>query len=160
MPDEASATGSRPGPSTIGRALGAALISAASLGTSLCFLFVAVIYATFNCEDGCPPGSPWAPGAIGSEIELWALAAPATAAACLLTCTVALGRRRTSLLMWLVMTALLIGWCVYTGVSSVPIDFSDSNSHWMWLAGLLVAGGGGLVGTALLFIPARQLSNP
>ncbi len=60
-----------------------------------------------------------------------------------------------SLLAWAVMSALLIGWCVFTGVSTVPVDFSASNSHWMWLAGLLLACGGGLAGIALARVKSR-----
>jgi len=47
------------------------------------------------------------------------------------------------------MTGLLASWCLFTGVSSVSVDLSGSNSHWMWLAGLLVACGGGLAGIRL-----------
>jgi hypothetical protein len=44
------------------------------------------------------------------------------------------------------MTTLLIAWCVFTGVTAVAIDFSGTNSHWMWLAGVLCACAGGLPG--------------
>jgi hypothetical protein len=120
-------------------------------GTAGAFLFVALIIATFNCEDGCPPGSRWAPGAWGATVELWALAVPAVLAACGLVWAVGTGRRWASLLTWTATTGLLVGWCVFTGASAVHIDFSGTNSHWMWLAGLLLAGGGGLVGVAVSF---------
>jgi hypothetical protein len=131
------------------RALAAYLTLVASVGTGLAFLAVALILATFNCEDGCAVGSRWAPGAWGSVVELWLLAVPAVLLACGLVFAVSTGRRRASWLSWLLMTGLLIGWCVFTGASSVSIDFSGSNSHWMWLAGLLVACGGGLAGVAV-----------
>jgi hypothetical protein len=123
-----------------------------TLGTTGAFLLVALIGATFNCEDGCRPGSPWAPGASGSVIELWGLAVPAALAACGLVWAVATGRRRASLTAWAGVTGLLVAWCVFTGASSVSIDFSGTNSHWMWLAGLLVASGGGLVGVGVAFV--------
>jgi hypothetical protein len=133
----------------------AALITVVtSVGTSTAFLFVAWISATFNCEDGCPPGSPWAPGAWGSIVELWALAVPAFIAACGLVWAVGTGRPKASLLTWILTTVLLIAWCVFTGASTVAIDFSGTNSHWMWLAGLLIASGGGLIGvTTSMFGP-------
>jgi hypothetical protein len=115
-------------------------------GTSLAFLVVAWIVATFNCEDGCRPGSRWAPGAWGTTVELWGLALPALLAAGALTVAVAMGWRRTAVMSWSAVTGLLIAWCVFTGVSSVSLDFGASNSHWMWFAGLLVASGGGLIG--------------
>ena len=57
--------------------MAALLTLVASVGTALAFLVVALIGATFNCEDGCGPGSRWAPGAWGSTVELWGLAVPA-----------------------------------------------------------------------------------
>lgn len=148
---------SRPGSDSSGRrALAATLTLVTSVGTALAFLAVALIGATFNCEDGCPAGSRWAPGAWGSTVELWGLAVPAVIVACGLVWTVGTGRRRTSLTIWAAMTGLLIGWCVFTGASSVPIDFSGSNSHWMWLAGLLVACGGGLAGAGISRVESRR----
>jgi hypothetical protein len=110
------------------------------------FLGDALITATFNCEDGCPPGSRWAPGAWGSLVQLFGLAAPAVIAVCVLVWAIASGRRLAATWAWALMTSLLIAWCVFTGVTSVPIDFSGTNSHWMWLAGLLCACVGGLPG--------------
>lgn len=115
-------------------------------GTTLAFVLVAWIGATFNCEDGCPVGSRWAPGAWGSVVELWGLAVPAVVAAVALAVAIALGRRRVATVSWAAVTGLLLAWCVFTGTSSVSLDFSASNSHWMWLAGLIVASGGGLIG--------------
>lgn len=135
--------------SPVRRALAAVLALVSSLGVTLAVVVVALIIATFNCEDGCPAGSRWAPGAWGSVVELWVLAVPAACAACGLVWAVATGRRRACRLTWLAMTALLIGWCLFTGVTSVSVDFSGTNSHWMWLAGLLVACGGGLAGVGV-----------
>ena len=126
-----------------------------SVGTALAFLFVAWIGATFNCEDGCPSGSRWAPGAWGSTVELWGLAVPAVLTAGCLVWAVAAGRRRLALLSWATATAFLVAWCVFTGASAVPVHFSGSNSHWMWLAGLLVASGGGLIGVVVSFVEPR-----
>jgi hypothetical protein len=137
------------------RALAALITLVATVGTSGAFLFVAWIGATFNCEDGCPAGSPWAPGAWGSTVELWLLAAPAFLAACALVWAVGAGRPKASLLTWTATTALLVGWCVFTGVSTITIDFSGTNSHWMWLAGLLTASGGGLIGVTVSLIGPR-----
>lgn len=137
------------------RAAAALLTLVASVGTALAFLVVALIVATYNCEDGCPVGSRWAPGAWGSTVELWVLAVPAVVVALLLVWAVAAGRHRMSIMAWALMSALLIGWCVFTGVSTVPVDFSASNSHWMWLAGLLLACGGGLAGIALGRVGSR-----
>jgi hypothetical protein len=128
------------------RILAAVFTLVTSLGTTAAFLVVALIIATFNCEDGCSPGSRWAPGAWGATVELWGLAVPAVLAACGLVWAVATGRRWASLAAWTATIGLLIGWCVFTGASAVSVDFSGTNSHWMWLAGLLVAAGGGLVG--------------
>ena len=138
------------------RVMAAAVTAIASVGTALAFLMVALIFARFNCEDGCPPGSRWAPGAWGSELELWGLAAPAVLCACALVWAVATGRKRTSATMWAAMTTLLVGWCVFTGVSTVPLDPTASNSHWMWLAGLLVASGGGAAGVWITVNPPRR----
>jgi len=102
--------------------------------------------ATFNCEDGCPPGSRWAPGAWGATGELWGLAVPAVAAAGALVVAIALDWRRVAVASWAGVTGLLLAWCVFTGASSVSLDPSASNSHWMWLAGLILASGGGLIG--------------
>jgi hypothetical protein len=131
------------------RALAALITLATTVGTSTAFLLVAWIGATFSCEDGCPSRSPWVPGAWGSVVELWALAVPAFIAACALVWAVGTGRPKASLLTWTVTTVLLIAWCVFTGVSAVTVDFSRTNSHWMWLAGLLVASGGGLIGVTV-----------
>jgi hypothetical protein len=138
------------------RAVAALLTLVATVGTALAFLVVALIVATFNCEDGCGPGSRWAPGAWGSTVELWGLAAPAVIVACGLVWAVGTGRRRTSFAIWATMTSLLVGWCLFTGVSTVPIDFSGTNSHWMWLAGLLVACGGGLAGIGISRVGSRR----
>jgi hypothetical protein len=118
----------------------------ASLGTALAFLGDALITATFNCEDGCPAGSRWAPGAWGSLVQLFGLAVPAVLAACVLVWAIGSGKRLAATWAWALLASLLIAWCVFTGVTSVPIDFSGTNSHWMWLAGLLCACGGGLPG--------------
>jgi hypothetical protein len=148
---------SRPGSDALGwRAFAAVLTLVASVGTALAFLGVALIFATFNCEDGCPTGSRWAPGAWGSTVELWGLAIPAVIIACGLVWAVGTGRKRTSLTIWALMTGLLVGWCLFTGVSTVPIDFSGTNSHWMWLAGLLVACGGGLAGVGVSRVGSRR----
>lgn len=136
--------------------MAAVLTLVASVGTALAFLAVALIVATFNCDDGCTAGSRWAPGGWGSTVELWGLAVPAVIVACALVWSVGTGKRRMSLTIWAAMTGLLIGWCLFTGVSSVPIDFSGSNSHWMWLAGLLVACGGGLGGVGISRIGSRR----
>jgi hypothetical protein len=48
------------------------------------------------------------------------------------------------------MTVLLIAWCVFTGVTTVAINFSGTNSHWMWLAGLVCACVGGLPGVLVI----------
>jgi hypothetical protein len=134
------------------RALAALITVVMTVGTSTAFLFVAWIVAVNNCEDGCPTGSPWAPGAWGSTVELWVLAVPAFLAACALVWAVGSGRPKASLLTWTLNTVLLIAWCVFTGASAATIDFSGTNSHWMWLAGLLTASGGGLIGiTVSLF---------
>jgi hypothetical protein len=138
------------------RALAALLTLVATVGTALAFLVVALIFATFNCEDGCASGSRWAPGAWGSTVELWGLAVPAVIVACSLVWAVGTGRRRTSVSIWAAMTSLLVGWCLFTGVSTVPIDFSGTNSHWMWLAGLLVACGGGLAGIGISRVGSRR----
>ena len=131
------------------RAFAAVLTFVTSVGTGLAFLVAALVFATFNCEDGCPVGSQWAPGAWGSVVQLWFLAIPAVILAFGLVLAVATGRRRASWFCWLAMTGLLASWCLFTGVSSVSVDLSGSNSHWMWLAGLLVACGGGLAGIRL-----------
>jgi hypothetical protein len=131
------------------RALGALIALVATVGCSVAFLVVAWIGATFNCEDGCPPGSPWAPGAWGSTVELWLLAVPAFLAACALVWAVGAGRPKASLWTWTANTVLLLVWCVFTGVSAASVDLSGTNSHWMWLAGLLIASGGGLIGASL-----------
>lgn len=131
-----------------------------SVGTAAAFLIVALLIATYNCEDGCPPGSRWAPGAWGANVELWALAVPAVVAACVLVWTVAAGRRWASLVIWIVFTCLLVGWCVFTGTTAVTLDFSGTNSHWMWLAGLLVASGGGLIGVAVSFVDSDGRNAP
>lgn len=138
------------------RTAAALLTVVASVGTAAAFLVVALIIATYNCEDGCAVGSRWEPGAWGSTVELWVLALPAVAVALALVWAIATGRHRISLAAWSVMSALLIGWCVFTGVSTVTVDFSASNSHWMWLAGLVLACGGGLAGIFL----ARLGSGP
>lgn len=127
------------------RALAALVALVATVGTSTAFLFVAWFVAVDNCEDGCPTGSPWAPGAWGSTVELWVLAVPAFLAGCALVCAVGAGRPKASLLTWAVNTVLLVIWCVFTGASATTVNFSGTNSHWMWLAGLLVASGGGLI---------------
>jgi hypothetical protein len=127
-----------------------------TVGITTGFVFVAWIFATFNCEDGCPVGSRWAPGAWGSTVELWALAVPAFVAACGLVWAVVKGRRWLSLMAWVITVGLLAGWCVFTGVSAVSIDFAGTNSHWMWLAGLLLAGGGGFVGVVVSFMEAGE----
>ena len=137
------------------RAFAAFVCLVTSVGTALVFLAAAYIFATYNCEDGCPVGSRWAPGAWGSTVELWVLAVPAVIAAVFLVGAVATAQKRISLLAWTMMTGLLIGWCVFTGVSTVSVDFSASNSHWMWLAGLLLACGGGLAGIALGRVGSR-----
>lgn len=150
-------SGTRPRSASGGwRALAALLTLVASVGTALAFLLVAYIIAAYNCEDGCPVGSPWAPGAWGSTVEFWGLAVPAVVVACGLVCAVAMGRKWLSLSTWAIMTGLLIGWCVFTGASSVSIDFSASNSHWMWLAGLLLASGGGLAGITISLVGSRR----
>jgi hypothetical protein len=141
------------------RAPGALIALVTTVGTSLAFLFVAWIFATYNCEDGCPPGSRWAPGAWGSTVELWLLAVPACLAACALVWAIGAGRPKASLLAWTVNTVLLIAWCVFTGVSAVAIDFSGTNSHWMWLAGLITASGGGLVGVTVSLIGPRRIGG-
>ena len=128
------------------RGITATLALVASVGTALAFLGDALITATFNCEDGCPVGSRWAPGAWGSLVELFGLALPAVIAACVLVGAIATGRRLAAVWAWLVMTVLLIAWCVFTGVTTVAINFSGTNSHWMWLAGLVCACVGGLPG--------------
>jgi hypothetical protein len=139
--------GSRPLPGRRERrAFAAVLTLVTSVGAALAFLVVALIVATFNCGDGCPVGSRWAPGAWGSVVQLWFLAVPAVILACGLVVAVATGRRQAAWFCWLAMTGLLIGWSVFTGVSSASVDLSGSNSHWMWFAGLLVACGGGLAG--------------
>jgi hypothetical protein len=56
--------------------------------------------------------------------------------------------------MWIISVGLLLAWCVFTGVSATSVDFSGTNSHWMWLAGLLLASAGGLGGVAATFIAA------
>ncbi|MGN6870221.1 MAG: hypothetical protein ACTHMY_17665 [Solirubrobacteraceae bacterium] len=90
-----------------------------------------------------------APGAWGSTVELWVLAVPAFIAACALVWAVGAGRPKASLLTWIASTFLLIAWCVFTGVTAVTIDPSGTNSHWMWLAGLITASGGGLIGVTM-----------
>ena len=137
------------------RTLGGLITAVTSVGTAAAFLFVAYILATFNCEDGCQTGSPWAPGASGAVIELWVLALPAFLAACALAWAVYTGRQVAAALSWAATTGLLIGWCEFTGASAVTIDFSATNSHWMWLVGLLVASGGGLIGVAVSRIEPR-----
>jgi hypothetical protein len=137
------------------RALGALITLVTTVGTSGAFLFAAWIFATFNCEDGCPPGSPWAPGAWGSTVELWLLAAPAFIAACVLVWAIGAGRPKVSLLTWIASTVLLIGWCVFTGATAATIDFSGTNSHWMWLAGVITASGGGLIGITVSLLGSR-----
>jgi hypothetical protein len=155
--EQQSARLSRPGSDSLGwRAFAAVVTLVASVGTALVFLAVALIVATFNCEDGCRVGSRWAPGAWGSTVELWGLAIPAVIVACALVWAVGTGRRRTSLTIWAAMTGLLVGWCIFTGASAVPIDFSGTNSHWMWLAGLLVACGGGLAGVGISRVGSRR----
>jgi hypothetical protein len=138
------------------RGIAAAITLLTTAGTALAFLVVAYILATFNCEDGCPTGSRWAPRAWGSTVELWALALPAFLASCGLVCAVASGRRRTSILAWTISLGLLLGWCLFTGTSAVPINLSGTNSHWMWLAGLLLAGGGGITGIKLSSRKSKQ----
>ncbi len=130
------------------RILGTAVTAVVTVGTTLVFLFVAAMVSSpsYNCEDGCSPGSRWAPGAWGSVVQVAGLAIPATLAACTLVWAVATGRRRAALWSWLATTCLLSGWCIFTGAANVSISFSQSNSHWMWLAGLLVASGSGAVG--------------
>ena len=128
------------------RAIAALLALVASVGTALAFVGVALILATFNCEDGCAVGSRWSPGAWGSLVQLFALAIPALISACILVWAIASGRRSAAIWAWVLMTALLIAWCVFTRVTTVTIDFSSTNSHWMWLAGLLCACVGGLPG--------------
>ena len=156
MPDRTHAQGSRPGASAAGwRALAALVALVASVGTTLVFLLVAYIGATNNCENGCPEGSRWAPGAWGSIVELWGLAVPAVMVACCLVWAVAAARKWAALWTWAAMTVLLISWCAFTGVSSVPVGFSASNSHWMWLAGLLLACGGGLAAVGISRIGSR-----
>ncbi|HEY3829602.1 MAG TPA: hypothetical protein VGL57_10450, partial [Solirubrobacteraceae bacterium] len=59
---------------------------------------------------------------------------------------IASGKRLAAVWAWTLMMALLVAWCVFTGVTSVAIDFSGTNSHWMWLAGVLCACVGGLPG--------------
>lgn len=137
------------------RALGALITLVATVGTSTAFLFVALLVAVGDCEDGCAPGSRWAPGAWGSTVELWILAVPAFLAACALVWAVGAGRPKASLLTWTANTVLLIAWCVFTGASAPTVDFSGTNSHWMWLAGLLLASGGGLIGVTLSLFRAR-----
>jgi len=102
--------------------------------------------ATFNCEDGCPPESRWAPGAWGAIVELWGLAVPAVAAAGAWWWPSHWVGRRVAVASWAGVTGLLLAWCVFTGASSVSLDPSASNSHWMWLAGLILASGGGPIG--------------
>jgi len=147
---------SRGRPSNEWRALAAFVTAVIAGGTTLAFLGVAWIIATFNCEDGCGVGSRWAPGAWGSNVELWGLAVPATLAVCGLVLAVAAGWRWASLVMWFINLGLLIAWCIFTGASRVPIDFSGTNSHWMWLTGLMVAAVGGLVGVATLFLGGQR----
>ncbi len=157
LPERTSTRVSGPGSDSLGwRALGAILTLVASVGTALAFLVVALIFATYNCEDGCPVGSRWAPGAWGSTVELWGLAIPAVLVACALVWAVGTGRTRMSVTIWAAMTGLLVGWCLFTGVSTVPIDLSGTNSHWMWLAGLLVACGGGLAGVGISRVRCRR----
>ena len=63
---------------------------------------------------------------------------PAVVAAGVLAVAIATGWQRLAVVSWTVVTALLMTWCVFTGTSSVSLDFSQSNSHWMWLVGLLL----------------------
>jgi hypothetical protein len=155
--ERATARVPRPGSgSSHWRALAAVLTLVTSVGTSLLFLAVALIFATFKCEDGCPTGSRWAPGAWGSIVELCGLAVPAVLFACGLVWAVRTGRTRMSLTIWAAMTGLLVSWCLFTAVSTVAIDFSETNSHWMWLAGLLVACGGGLAGIGISRVGSRR----
>lgn len=82
MADDTPTRATRPGAAAAGwRLLAALLALVASVGTTLVFLLVAYIGATNNCEDGCPVGSRWAPGAWGSIVEPWGLAVPAVIAA-------------------------------------------------------------------------------
>lgn len=104
---------------------------------------IAWLGATGNCQDGCPVGSPWAPGAWGSVVQFWGLAVPALIAMCSLVTAIATGRRRTSLVTWVLMTALLAGWVLFTA------ELSGITSPALWVAGLLVACAGGLPGVML-----------
>jgi hypothetical protein len=129
------------------RWLAVVLTLVASAGTALCFLGAAALIANANCEDGCGSNSPWAPGARGSVVELWALAIPAFIAASVLVWAVAKRRTRISSQAWIAMTGLLIGWCLFT--TNIPLSLSGNISHWIWLAGLLLASVGGLAGISL-----------
>lgn len=110
------------------------------------FLLVAWIVSVNNCEDGCATGSRWAPGAWGAVVQLWGLALPAFLAGCVFAWAVLTRRERTSVVAWTATVGLLVLWCVFTGTSSTDISLSGTNSHWMWLAGLMLAAVGGLAG--------------
>lgn len=134
------------------RRLAVVLTFLASAGTALCFLGAAVLIANANCEDGCGSDSPWATGARGSTVELWALAIPAFLAACVLVWAVARRRTRISSPAWIAMTDLLIGWCLFT--TNITLSFLGDISYWIWLAGLLLASVGGLAAITLSHLDA------